>query len=110
MRVRQSQLHSDPDWRYRRACSDPQIGSGAHGLESGSGRYHGELHVGMYCGHFAAMIPAVEHIRDKSDRKPRVAVVLGSGLGAFADELAESIAFPYSDIPGWPQSTAAGHA
>jgi purine-nucleoside phosphorylase len=37
-------------------------------------------------------------------------VVLGSGLGAFADELTNSVAIPYSDIPGWPQSTAIGHA
>jgi purine-nucleoside phosphorylase len=37
-------------------------------------------------------------------------VVLGSGLGAFADELTNSLAIPYHDIPGWPQSTAVGHA
>jgi purine-nucleoside phosphorylase len=37
-------------------------------------------------------------------------VVLGSGLGAFADELADPIAIPYSDIPGWPVSTAVGHS
>jgi purine-nucleoside phosphorylase len=36
--------------------------------------------------------------------------VLGSGLGAFADELAEPISIPYAEIPGWPASTAAGHA
>jgi purine-nucleoside phosphorylase len=39
-----------------------------------------------------------------------VAVVLGSGLGAFADELADPIAIPYAQIPGWPSSTAAGHS
>jgi purine-nucleoside phosphorylase len=37
-------------------------------------------------------------------------VVLGSGLGAFADELTDSTSIPYADIPGWPQSTAVGHA
>jgi purine-nucleoside phosphorylase len=42
--------------------------------------------------------------------RPRVAVVLGSGLGAFADKLDNQTAIPYSDIPGWPQSTAIGHA
>ncbi len=36
--------------------------------------------------------------------------MLGSGLGAFADELADPISIPYSDIPGWPASTAAGHS
>jgi len=42
--------------------------------------------------------------------RPRVGVVLGSGLGAFADELSERIEIPYSRIEGWPQSTAVGHA
>ena len=37
-------------------------------------------------------------------------VVLGSGLGAFADTLENAAVIPYSDIPGWPQSTAVGHA
>jgi len=42
--------------------------------------------------------------------RPRLAVVLGSGLGAFADTLDNQTAIPYGDIPGWPQSTAVGHA
>jgi purine-nucleoside phosphorylase len=37
-------------------------------------------------------------------------VVLGSGLGAFADELTGRTDIPYGDIPGWPGSTAVGHA
>jgi purine-nucleoside phosphorylase len=41
---------------------------------------------------------------------PRVAVVLGSGLGAFADTLDDAVVTPYADIPGWPRSTAVGHA
>lgn len=42
--------------------------------------------------------------------RPKVAVVLGSGLGAFADELSDAVAIPYPDIPGFPRSTAVGHA
>lgn len=42
--------------------------------------------------------------------KPAVAIVLGSGLGAFADSLTHAIEIPYGDIPGWPVSTAIGHA
>ena len=42
--------------------------------------------------------------------EPRVGVVLGSGLGGLADELTESSEIPYADIPGWPVSTAVGHA
>ncbi len=39
-----------------------------------------------------------------------MAVVLGSGLGAFAEELSGRLEIPYSDIPHWPASTAVGHA
>lgn len=42
--------------------------------------------------------------------RPRVAVVLGSGLGAFAEELRERVEIPYAEIPHWPCSTAVGHA
>src|SRR5581483_2757568 len=58
----------------------------------------------------AKMQQAVEYIRERCTLQPRVAVVLGSGLGAFADELTDAAATPYGEIPGWPVSTAAGHA
>jgi purine-nucleoside phosphorylase len=41
---------------------------------------------------------------------PDVAVVLGSGLGAFADSLSESTSVDYTDIPGWPAPRSIGHA
>ena len=41
---------------------------------------------------------------------PEIAIVLGSGLGGFADELQDSVAIPYGDIPNFPRSTAVGHA
>ena len=41
---------------------------------------------------------------------PRVGIVLGSGLGAFADEVENAMAIPYRDLDGWPVSTAVGHA
>lgn len=39
-----------------------------------------------------------------------IAIILGSGLGDYADTLKESVKLPYSEIPGFPQSTVAGHA
>jgi purine-nucleoside phosphorylase len=42
--------------------------------------------------------------------RPSVGVVLGSGLGAFADVLNDRVDIPYHEIPGWPGSTAVGHA
>jgi purine-nucleoside phosphorylase len=56
------------------------------------------------------MDAAVAYIRGITGREPRVAVVLGSGLGAFADDLDNPVSIPYSDIPGWPASTAVGHS
>jgi purine-nucleoside phosphorylase len=53
---------------------------------------------------------ALELLRKKAELSPKVAVVLGSGLGAFADELTDRVEVPYSEIPGWPASTAVGHA
>jgi purine-nucleoside phosphorylase len=53
---------------------------------------------------------ALGRIRDSTTLEPRVGVVLGSGLGGLADELDARVEISYSDIPGWPASTAAGHA
>jgi len=53
---------------------------------------------------------AVEYIRSQTNIAPRVGVVLGSGLGAFADELSDRVNLPYAQLPGWPASTAIGHA
>jgi purine-nucleoside phosphorylase len=53
---------------------------------------------------------AVAHIRRSTDYRPKRAVVLGSGLGAFADQLEPSVAIPYTQLPGWPKATAIGHA
>jgi purine-nucleoside phosphorylase len=56
------------------------------------------------------MSATIEYIRSRTKAAPRVAVVLGSGLGAFADELTDRTEISYSDIPQWPASTAIGHA
>ena len=53
---------------------------------------------------------ARQFIQEHTPLRPAIAVVLGSGLGAFADELAGRVELPYSEIPGWPVSTAVGHA
>jgi purine-nucleoside phosphorylase len=53
---------------------------------------------------------AVRRIREETTLEPTVGMVLGSGLGALADELEERVEIPYGSIPGWPVSTAVGHA
>jgi purine-nucleoside phosphorylase len=42
-------------------------------------------------------------------RQPEVGIVLGSGLGKLADEIKDPLVIPYSEIPGFPVSTAIGH-
>lgn len=53
---------------------------------------------------------AVARIRDETVLEPRVGLILGSGLGGLADALEERVEIPYDEIPGWPVSTAVGHA
>jgi purine-nucleoside phosphorylase len=59
---------------------------------------------------FARAERAAKFILAKTKLRPTIAVVLGSGLGAFADELAGATHIPYEKIPGFPRSTAIGHA
>jgi purine-nucleoside phosphorylase len=53
---------------------------------------------------------ATRIIRSRISLEPRIAVVLGSGLGGFADDFEDPVAIPYEDIPGFVRSTAQGHA
>jgi len=53
---------------------------------------------------------AARTIRAQVSVEPRVAVVLGSGLGGFADDFGDPVTIPYEDIPGFVRSTAQGHA
>lgn len=56
------------------------------------------------------MQSAVKFLKSRAAGQPKIAIVLGSGLGDFAETLEGAIAIPYSEIPNWPASTAAGHA
>ncbi|HEV2399505.1 MAG TPA: purine-nucleoside phosphorylase [Candidatus Sulfotelmatobacter sp.] len=53
---------------------------------------------------------AAKLILQRTPLRPKIGLVLGSGLGAFADSLTDAARVPYSDIPSFPQSTAIGHA
>ena len=53
---------------------------------------------------------AVAAIRARTTTAPKIAVILGSGLGALAGEVAGATRIPYGDVPGWQRSTAPGHA
>ncbi len=49
-------------------------------------------------------------VRARTDLVPRVALVLGSGLGGLADLVTDPTAIPFSALPGWPAASAPGHA
>jgi purine-nucleoside phosphorylase len=49
-------------------------------------------------------------IRKRTKYQPRIAIILGSGLGDLADSLQEPDSIPFTDLPYWPASTVQGHA
>lgn len=53
---------------------------------------------------------ATRIIRARTTVEPRIAVVLGSGLGGFADDFEDPVGIPYEEIPGFARSTVQGHA
>ena len=53
---------------------------------------------------------ALSHIRAEAQLIPRVGIVLGSGLGDFAAQVADPVTIPYAEIPNFPRSTVEGHA
>src|SRR5579871_1064409 len=59
---------------------------------------------------FALADSAAQLILNRTKLRPKIGLVLGSGLGAFADSLTDATRVPYSEIPSFPQSTAIGHA
>ena len=52
---------------------------------------------------------ATRVIRARTTVEPRIAIVLGSGLGGFADDFEDAVGIPYEEIPGFVRSTAQGH-
>ena len=52
---------------------------------------------------------AADYIRSRVPEVPAVGIVLGSGLGDFANTLGDAVAMPYGEIPHWPASRVIGH-
>ncbi len=56
------------------------------------------------------VLEALTYIKKRVTTQPQAALVLGSGLGGLADSIQHPVIIPYKEIPGWPISTAPGHA
>ena len=52
---------------------------------------------------------AAQVIRARTSLLPRIGLILGSGLGALADSIEDSVRINGADVPGWPRSTVEGH-
>ena len=61
-------------------------------------------------GEFEKAEAAAQFILSRAKLRPKIALVLGSGLGAFADSLGDATAIDYAEIPHYPRATAIGHA
>ncbi len=53
---------------------------------------------------------AAQTVLQRTSLRPRIGLVLGSGLGGFADSLTDAVRIPYPEISNFPRSTAIGHA
>jgi purine-nucleoside phosphorylase len=61
-------------------------------------------------GEFLRASRAALYVLARAKRHPKIALVLGSGLGSFADEFARAVRIPYRKIPHFPRPTIEGHA
>ena len=59
---------------------------------------------------FEKATAAAEFVGRKTESRPKIAIVLGSGLGAFAEQLEGATAISFAEIPHFPQSTVPGHS
>jgi purine-nucleoside phosphorylase len=64
----------------------------------------------MSTDQFALAETAAQAVLQRTSVRPRIGLVLGSGLGGFADSLTDATRIPYGEIPAFPRSTAIGHA
>lgn len=60
--------------------------------------------------HLQRLDEAAAAVRERVDDAPETALILGSGLGGFADDLRPATRIPYGEIPHWPSSTVEGHS
>jgi purine-nucleoside phosphorylase len=60
--------------------------------------------------HFTLAKTAAKSILQQTTLRPQIGLVLGSGLGGFADSLSDATRIPFAEIPAFPRSTAIGHA
>src|ERR1700680_366592 len=108
MRIRELQFNRNANWRHRSACAKSKIATREVGYSRHARGHHGELDVRIHCGNLPEMSasatpktkPSLEFVHAeraakfilaKTKLRPRVGLVLGSGLGAFAYQLSVGV-------------------
>src|SRR6185369_12632176 len=114
LRVRELLVHRHPDRRHRRPGPRAQERSQPAGPARADRRHPGQLHDRLHRGHAAVSAlkeaeEAAAFVRGRSKLRPVLGLVLGSGLGAFADSLKAATRIPFAEIPHFPAATAIGH-
>lgn len=71
-------------------------------------RIRGRFYMGNAI--YEKVVNCVKAIRNITDFQPKIAIILGSGLGDYASNISVEVEVPYSDIPDFPVSTVPGHA
>ena len=61
-------------------------------------------------GLYERAVEAAEFLKSKTALRPRIGIILGSGLGEFAERVTDGVAVPYAEIPHFPRSTVQGHS
>ena len=118
LRLRQLQLDRHPDRRHRRAgaraAARPGAARACGRCSPARSPTSSPRPSRACCCERAGVRPASTRRRrpcaPAAAPLPDVAVVLGSGLGDFADSLADAVRVPYETLPHWPQSRVVGHA
>lgn len=59
---------------------------------------------------YLPVLAAAKFLQLQTELRPRIGIVLGTGLGEFADGIEDAVAIPYPEIPGFAQSTVEGHS
>jgi nucleoside transporter len=120
LRLRQPELDRDPDRRHRRARSREKAGSGTARPARAAGGHLRQLPDRLHRRGAAVSQAAVSErlrrldaaadvLRSRTPLQPVMGIILGSGLGAFADSLEDAVSVPYAEIPHFPASTVVGH-
>jgi purine-nucleoside phosphorylase len=66
--------------------------------------------VNIYSYTYDTITEAANYILNRTPLRPKIGIILGSGLGSLVDCLENKIEFPYENIPHFPDSTVPGHA